>query len=70
MKTEITKGVEIGIKEGKAYLEADLKLLAVKPIEEVEAKVESGEIDIIKGTDIDKVVFLKVSALIKAQILA
>lgn len=51
---------------------AELKLkaaAAVNPVlDSVVAKFESGEIDLIKGTDIDKDVALKIISLLKAEV--
>lgn len=65
---EITKGVSFEFKGGKAVLTADVGSLVIPAIDSFKAKVEAGEIDIVKGTDLDNVVVLKVVELIKTEL--
>lgn len=51
---EMPKGVKIGYEAGEAYLKIQVKELLEGKLDEVIAKIESGEIDLIKGTDLDK----------------
>ena len=69
MQTEISKGITVGYENGVAFLQAKVGELIVAPIERIEAKIQSGEIDLIKGTDIDKDLLLKITAALKAEIL-
>ena len=59
-KMIITKGVELKLEAGKLALTADVGALALPVLQDLKAKVDSGEIDPIKGTDLDKVVLDKV----------
>lgn len=78
MPTEIGKsGVSVDYKDGKAIVSAfdgsvELTVKAaalVNPLlDKVIAKVESGEIDLIKGTDLEKGPVLQVLAALKAEI--
>ena len=60
MEKEITKGVIAKLENGVVSVEADLKVLALPVIEDIQKKIESGEIDLIKGTDLDATVANKV----------
>lgn len=66
---EVSKGLEIDLKDGKIVLSYDLKQVAVPVLDGLVAKVESGEIDPIKGTDLDKDAMLKALAFLKAELL-
>lgn len=59
----ITKGVQLDYSAGKLALTADLGGLLIPILEDLKAKVESGAIDPIKGTDLDKVAIEQVIAL-------
>ena len=59
MQTEISKGVVAKLEGGVASLSVDLGQLVVPALEKFKSQVESGEIDLIKGTDIDKDVLVK-----------
>ena len=49
MEKEISKGVIAKLENGVVSVEADLKVIAVPVIEDIQKKIESGEIDLIKG---------------------
>lgn len=51
---ELVKGVTVDYVEGAIVLKAEVKSLVLAEIAKVEAKIESGEIDLVKGTDLDK----------------
>lgn len=70
MQKEITKGVTVELENGVASIKADLKVLALPVIEDVQAKVKSGEIDLVKGTDLDAKVADKVLEQIKKVLAA
>lgn len=70
-------GVFVEYKEGKAVVSAyegaivlEIKAaLVINPaLDKLSAKVESGEIDLIKGTDLDKAALLKAIELVKTEI--
>lgn len=65
---EYTAGkVVISALEGKVVLSADLSAVLKPALEGLKAKIDSGEIDIIKGTDLDKgVADMVISAAIAA----
>lgn len=74
---EISKGVsvdlvagvvEIKALEGAAKLSLDLGKLAVPMLDGLMAQVESGAIDPVKGTDIDKDLILRVLGLVKGAL--
>ena len=56
---EIFKGGELDYKEGKVVLAVEIAALVVPSIESIKAQIESGAIDPVKGTDIDKTVMLQ-----------
>lgn len=53
---------------GKLDLSLNVGGVAIPELEKIEAKIQSGEIDIIKGTDLDKAAFLTVIAAIKVEL--
>lgn len=57
------EGLEVSLAAGKVVLSADLSILVFNSLE---AKIQSGEIDPIKGTDLDKEILLKAIAALKA----
>lgn len=70
-------GVSVDYKEGKAIVSAfegavELTVkaaLIVNPaLDGFAAKVESGEVDLIKGTDLDKTALLQAIAFIKSEV--
>jgi hypothetical protein len=76
---EVAKGVNVDYSEGQLVVKADFPQgsieakLKVAPIlnpelDKLAAKVESGEIDLVPGTDLDKVAVLQVIAAIKNEI--
>lgn len=70
MEKEITKGVIAKLENGVVSVEADLKVLALPVIEDIQKKIESGEIDLIKGTDLDATVANKVLEQLKKVLAA
>ena len=70
MEKEISKGVVAKLENGVVSVEADLKVLALPVIEEIQKKIESGEIDLIKGTDLDAMVANKVIEQLKKVLAA
>lgn len=62
---EVLKGVKLDYQDGKVVLTAEVKALVQPKIEELKAKIASGEIDPIKGTDIDKMAFLAALELVE-----
>ena len=70
MQKEITKGVSVKLENGVVSVEADLKVLALPVIEDIQKKIESGEIDLIKGTDLDATVANKVLEQLKKVLAA
>ena len=70
MQKEITKGVTFELEGGVAAVKADLNVLAIPVLESIQAKIESGEIDPIKGTDLDAVVMNKVIEQLKVVLAA
>lgn len=75
MAIEVAKGVFADFKEGKVEVSAadggvkltiDAGILLKPKLADVRAKIESGEIDLIPGTDLDKHALLMVTdALLK-----
>lgn len=70
MQKEITKGVTFELSGGVAAVKADLNVLAIPVLEAIQAKIESGEIDPIKGTDLDAIVMNKVIEQLKKVLAA
>lgn len=76
-QVELLKGVKFEYKEGAAVvtlLEGNIEVkvkaaAALNPIlDGLSSKVSTGEIDLIKGTDIDKELVLKIISAIKAEV--
>jgi hypothetical protein len=65
---KLLEGVELKLEAGKLMLIAELAALIMPKLAEIKAKVESGEIDLIKGMDLDKVAILKAIELIEAEL--
>lgn len=65
---EVMKNVEANLKDGKIVVEINVGAMLIPAIEGVKAKIEAGEIDLIKGTDIDKEVMLKAIDFLKAEL--
>lgn len=65
---EIAKGVNVKFESGKASLEVEVSALVAPAIASFKAKVASGEIDLIKGTDLDKDVLIKAADFIQEQL--
>lgn len=65
---EITKGVTLEYKDGKIVASLEVAKALVPALEVIEAKVESGEIDPVKGTDLDKAAMLKAIAFLKVAV--
>lgn len=67
-KMEIAKGIDADYKDGKIIVEVKVAEQVVPVLDGVIGKIESGEIDLVKGTDIDKTVALQVLGLLKDYI--
>lgn len=66
-KMEISKGVTLDYTGGAIVLKAEIAGLALPVLQDIKAKVDSGAIDPIKGTDLDKMLLDQViDALIAA----
>lgn len=65
---ELSKGVTVNYKEGKIVAEVEVASLILPKLEELKAKIESGEIDPIKGTSLDAVAMIGAIDFIKAEI--
>ncbi len=70
MEKEISKGVIAKLENGVVSVEADLKVLALPVIEDIQKKIQSGEIDLVKGTDLDATVANKVLEQLKKVLAA
>ncbi len=70
MEKEISKGVIAKLENGVVSVEADLKVLALPVIEDIQKKIQSGEIDLVKGTDLDATVADKVLEQLKKVLAA
>lgn len=67
---EVTKGVTLDYKQGEVVLTAKVAELIAPVIEEFKAKVESGQVDPIKGTDLDKTAILGAVELLQKYLAA
>lgn len=65
---KVTQGVEVEYKEGKIVASVEVAKIVVPALESIEAKVESGEIDPVKGTDLDRAALLKAIAFLKVAV--
>jgi len=65
---ELMKNVEFKYEEGKAKIEISVKEVLVKEIEKIEAKIASGEIDLVPGTELDKMLVGQILAAVKALV--
>jgi hypothetical protein len=65
---EVFKNVSADLKDGKVFVEINVGAMLLPRIEALELQVQNGEIDLIKGTDFDKVALLQVIAIIKAEL--
>ncbi|MFM6929052.1 MAG: hypothetical protein ACKOX6_11350 [Bdellovibrio sp.] len=59
MEKELTKDVVVGYANGELYVKAKVAGVVGPFLEDTKSKIMSGEIDLIKGTDIDKEIMLK-----------
>ena len=78
-KMEVAKGLDVSVSGGQIVLSYkfeggslsgsyDLLKVAGPALDAIAAKVQSGEIDPVKGTDLDKEAMLKAIAFLKAEI--
>lgn len=65
---ELMKNVELKYEDGKAKLEIDVKPVVLAEIEKIETKIASGEIDLIPGTELDKILVGQILAAVKALV--
>ena len=65
---ELSKGITIEYVDGAVVVKAEVKSLLLEELAKIKAKVESGEIDPIKGTDVDKSAILAALNLIEGAI--
>jgi hypothetical protein len=56
---DLGKGLELEYKDGKIVLSADILPVLAGPLSKLKADIESGKIDPIHGTDLDKEFMLK-----------
>lgn len=64
----LAEGIVLDYVDGKVMLSAEVRALVAPALDSIKAKVESGEIDPIKGTDLDKQALLKAIEYIKSVI--
>ena len=69
MGLQLGNGIEADYKEGKLVVSVAVASVVVPKLDEIRAKVESGEIDLIKGTDIEKGPLLLAIDFLKAELL-
>lgn len=69
MSIPLGQHAEVDYKEGKLIVAVKVAAAAVPFLDDCIAKVESGEIDPIKGTDLDKAAMLQVLNALKAEAL-
>lgn len=66
---EMNKGlITISAAEGNVKLEVKAGMLVVEVLADLEKKIESGEIDPVKGTDMDKIAALQFVAWAKKEL--
>jgi hypothetical protein len=65
---ELLQNVNADLKDGKIVLEINVGAMLLPRIEKLEAQVQSGEVDLIKGTDLDKMALLQVIAILKTEL--
>jgi hypothetical protein len=65
---ELGKGFSVEYSEGKVVLSAKVAELLNPILDSFKQKIESGEIDPIKGTDLDKAVLTRAIDFLKAEI--
>lgn len=65
---EVLKGVELNYADGKVVVSVAVAAMVVPAVDALKAKIEAGEVDIIKGTDLDKDILLKAIEYIKAEL--
>lgn len=62
------ENVTVEYVEGEVVVKAPVKKLVVAELAKVKAKVESGEIDLVKGTDLDKAAALAIISALEAAL--
>jgi hypothetical protein len=65
---EVLKGVELDYKEGKVVVSVAVANMVIPAVDALKAKIEAGDVDLIKGTDLDKEILLKAIDYIKAEL--
>lgn len=67
-KMEIAKGINAEYSQGEIIVKVKVAEQVVPVLDGTISKIESGEIDLVKGTDIDKTVAVQVLKLLKDYI--
>jgi hypothetical protein len=65
---QLREGVNADYKEGKIIIEVEVAKQLNPLLDKIKADVESGEIDPIKGTDLDKMGLLAAIETVKAYV--
>jgi hypothetical protein len=65
---EVLNGVELDYKEGKVVVSVAVAAMVIPAVDALKAKIEAGDVDLIKGTDLDKEILLKAIDYIKAEL--
>lgn len=65
---ELANGVELAVQDGKAILSVEFGAIVNPALDAVKADIESGKIDLVKGTDMDKEFLMKAIDFIKMQL--
>lgn len=68
MEYQITKGVKAKLEGGKVVIEAEYASLVNPLLDDLSAKLQSGELDPIKGTDMDKEILVKAIEALKVLV--
>lgn len=67
-KMELAKGVVGEFKEGKIVISVEVASMVAPILADLKAKIESGAIDPVKGTDMDKEALLKAIDFLSVQV--
>lgn len=60
MEVKIAEGAHLSLDKGKVAITVDVGMIVNPKLEEIKVKIQSGEIDLIKGTDLDKMLLMQV----------
>jgi len=65
---ELAKGLSLDYENGDVVMKYKLSAIVLPWLESMQSKIEAGQIDLIKGTELDKMAMIQAITMMKAEL--